>query len=324
MSQKRVKKQHHVPQMYLRAWADANDGLFVLLKERKTVIGSKVPNVSCESAFYDAQVKPGVEPQFVERSLANIETLLAPFIKELSELTIESEPMVFDRRRRDAISLFMSLQILRSLETRKQFEEGLQFMVDQGLAIANESMKDSVKMTVDPHAIKHDHVEFISSTLMEFGNIIRQKTLLVGFRVNGDNFWTSDNPVLILDTGHGNGLESNGSILLLPVSPRAVVIATDERGLAQLNLLNSKRAALFVDRQVERLNDMQVSSAVRQVISNQNKFKRVLRKLSSGYFCKPSRTSLVKDSVHYAEWEDEFRKAALELPFEALRTGGSS
>lgn len=298
--------------MYLRAWADANDGLFVLLKEHKKVIGSKVPDISCENKFYDAPVKPGMEPQFVEDILAKIETILAPFMKELSELTIGSKPIEFDIRRRDAISLFISLQILRSIESRKQFEEGLQFMVDQGLAIANNSLTDSVK---------HDHVEFISSNLMEFGNIIRKKTLLLGFRVSGDNFWTSDNPVLVLDTGFGNGLESIGSILILPVSPKAVVIATDARGLEHLNILDSTGAALFLAKQVERLNEMQVFSAVRQVMSNQNKFKRVLRKLHSGYFSKPLRTSLIQESEFYGNWEEEFRKANLELPFEAFPAG---
>lgn len=321
MNKKRVKKQHHVPQMYLRAWADANDGLFVLLKEHKKVIDSKVPDIGCENTFYDAPVKPGLEPQFVEHSLARIETVLAPFMKELSELTILSKPIKFDRRRRDAISLFISLQILRSLESRKQFEEGLQLMVDQGLAIASNSLTDSVKLTVDPDAIKHDHVEFIASNLMDFGNIIRKKTLLLGFRVSGDNFWTSDNPVLVLNTGFGNGLESTGSILILPVSPKAVVIATDAKGLEHLNLLNSTGPALFEAKQVERLNEMQVFSAVRQVMSNQNKFRRVLRKLHSGNFSKPFRTSLIQESEFYGAWEEEFRKANLELPFQAFRAG---
>lgn len=320
MKQNRVKKQHHVPQMYLRAWADSKNGLFVLLKEHKKVIGAKIGDIGCESGFYDAPVKSEFEPQFVEHSLADVEALLAPFLKELAELTIESNPILFDSSRRDAISLFMALQILRSLETRKLFEEGLQFLVDQGLKIATTPLADSVTLNVEPGAIKHDHVEFISSYLMEFSSILRRKILLVGFRVNGDSFWTSDNPVMMLDSGFGVGLESPGAAFLLPVSPKAVVIATDEVGIKHLNILGSTGAAFFSAKQIERLNDMQVLSASRQVMSNQNKFKRVLKKLNSGYFTKPSRSSLIHESAFYAEWEELFRKASLELPFGSFMT----
>ncbi len=316
MSGTRIKKQHHVPQMYLRAWADSNDRLFVLLKDKKKAIGSRVGDVSCESAFYDAPVRPDLEPQFIENQLAKMESMLAPFVQEVSQLTIKSKPYVFDRERRDAISLFISLQMLRSLESRKQFEEGLQFFVDQGRTISKLPISDTVTLKITTEAIKVDHVAGISRNLIEFGDIIRKKTLLVGFRLGNDCFWTSDNPVLVMDTGHGNGLESLGAIILLPVSPETVVIATDTVGIKHLDSLSLKGPVRFSAKETARLNNMQVWSAVRQVISNQNKFKKVLKKIDRNYYAKPSRTETIQSTEFYAEWKENFLKACEEEPFE--------
>lgn len=326
MSGTRVKKQHHVPQMYLRAWANSNDRLFVLLKDQKKVVSSRVGDVSCESAFYDVPVRPDLEPQFVENQLAKVESMLAPFVEEISQLTIESKPYPFNRRRRDAISLLISLQMVRSLESRKKFEEGLQFLVNRGRAISKVPLPDSVTLKITSEAIKLDHVEFMSRYLIEFGDMIREKTLLVGFRAGGDCFWTSDNPVLVMDTGHGNGLESLGAIIVLPVSPEAIVLATDALGVKHLNSLSSRGPVLFSTKETDQLNNMQVRSAVRQVISNQNKFKKVLKRIDRGYYAKPSRIETIESSEFYVEWQAEFSKACEEEPFEewcSKRASGS-
>lgn len=76
------RKQHYVPQFYLRGFANQKGQLFVVdANERKKFITSP-QNIAAKRDFNRVDA-PGIEPDAVERALANFESNIAPGVEHV-------------------------------------------------------------------------------------------------------------------------------------------------------------------------------------------------------------------------------------------------
>jgi predicted helicase len=98
-----VKKQHYVPQCYLRSFA-VQDQLFVLDKIKKSVYSAKVKDVSQDRYFNDfpdsflpEEYREKAKAQFIEKDLAKVESKFSKFLKSIIDCLEDIEKRdVFD------------------------------------------------------------------------------------------------------------------------------------------------------------------------------------------------------------------------------------
>src|SRR5258708_18046492 len=145
----KTKKQHYVPQFYLRRFADSGQRFYVFDKSQQKSYGANIKDVAGDSYFYDlsqdaintlkegaekARAKDGANQSVIDQSLKMlretqiIETYLNP-IETRSSLVLDKVLEGLEHRRRfkkeyrDDLATIMSFQFWRTMERRQQMLE---------------------------------------------------------------------------------------------------------------------------------------------------------------------------------------------------------
>jgi hypothetical protein len=215
----KTKKRHHtVPQFYLRNWADERDYIAVMGEAGKRVV--RVRNAGLVKNFY-AVPGTGLPEDAAEDALAGIESAAAPALRRLTD---QFPPSEVDRQ---AIALFLGMQLTRTRHFRQIWENGSQQIGELVMKMwgANSGARGYIKHhfgTDDPPpellakvqaAIddpgSHDvgmpqrHLVAMAIHGGEYvANILVQMTwqIAYSFRMS---FLTSDNPVALWDPDAG-------------------------------------------------------------------------------------------------------------------------
>jgi hypothetical protein len=222
-SSNRPRREHYVPRVYLEHFGTSLTGFD---KRTGNVFTTTSKNVAFEEGFYD--LDPNID---LEGLIAKNERSLMSGIRELIE---KSNPTAISSESRAKVSLFVSLQFVRTREYREEIKEtGGKFLTE---IVNNEPrfkgfdfkvvMKEELAQALQAQAIVDDTVP---KTAWFLGN--SRWTLLVNR--SKVPFWTSDNPVTLfnpVDYGEAGGLgfnvrgiqthfPLNSSLLLLILDP---------------------------------------------------------------------------------------------------------
>jgi Protein of unknown function (DUF4238) len=126
------RKQHYVPQFYLRAFTNQNGQLFVVDAKQKKHFLTSPQNVAAERDFNRVDVE-GMDPHALEKALANFEAEIAPAIER-----VKKEGAFKDAADRIAVVNLICALALRNPRKRENIdgvmEEILQRMMEMALA----------------------------------------------------------------------------------------------------------------------------------------------------------------------------------------------
>lgn len=226
-----VKKQHYVPQFYLRNFSRDNKRIFVFDKFRQKEFASNVHDIANENYFYDLseqhteelienihkkhQEEP-VDPdlfekmqeivrdtQMIEEHLGRLETRFANVLENALE-TLEKRNR-FKARYRPEIALMAAVQFLRTREQRESMVElvkktalSVMPMVEKISEIKGYNLKsEDLDITFD----EEDTVELHKMTLLdeeylvEIASILLNHIWIIGKNETSEPLYTSDNPV---------------------------------------------------------------------------------------------------------------------------------
>ena len=309
------KKQHFVPQCYLKHFANEN-GLFVLDKIQKKVYPAKVGDIAQGNYFYDfpatflSQDLQGKQKnQIIEDDLSDVELKFSIFLKkiidcleEIKEKNLFDSFGVLDEEAKINFSAFLMLQLVRTNTLRQQTRGMFQSLVDlkekmdQALVNCNNPQEfslpgpedstqtidfnDLIKIGVEEDSIAQ-HLLVISDTLDKGANskiakILSSHIWLFGVNSTPIPLWTSDNPIVIKPyEDFGTGIASHGVQVIYPISPKHLLIMFESNFWSKLHSFDGMSATLS-EEEVKSYNKLQAQQCYRQTYSNKKNFELLL------------------------------------------------
>ncbi len=266
----RPKFQHYVPRFYLEYFTDPSGKLFAYDKTTDRILTVRPGTIAAENYFYDIPELEGLgaprhlmESQFAEVEGA-AKAIIDRWIKELSACGTVSVPPAD----REAVALFLSLQLIRTAEFRTLMTEWAQ------------NLKGGPGG--DPKNPRSLHTALLWND--EYLGEIRTKLLdciwIFGFNDSAQGFYTSDHPALVKPPDHSGVLLGPrvllpGMYVAYPLSPQWIMYAKDREYWAKLKLdkfENRKSPVKFSVDMVNHENSGQVGTCTRFVFSNSPDF----------------------------------------------------
>lgn len=255
-----VKKDHHfVPQMYLRAFADASSKQGELWRYGAGFKPqAKAPKgVAWEDYFYDAAAELPPEDNDIEDFFAEAETIAAPRLQKLREGDInlsdqeKSELATFisllltrTRAHREMVNTIVSkLHVLGAKETLET-PGGVEDLIETNVRLGGERLevqqvRDALQAVVDGNVkVEQSSKAWTIKQIFEHSEAVDDLIASMHWNLleapEGHAFITSDNPVLITDPiGRMQGPKgyrpSRLTQFQFPVSPKYLLVG-DFRG----------------------------------------------------------------------------------------------
>lgn len=274
----KVKLQHYVPKVYLKNFSIENKGKFYLRcfdKQTEEIFSVNIEKIAYDKEFYDSLD----EDQITEKFLRDIET---EFGKAISDLITKKNLNNLDKNKSESIAKFVSIQMLRTKETRLIFKQAS----EQFLKKFNEELSDKLRKEVEgsmkKENLRKSHRKLILEGHETFENIIkRMKWILIENKSNFP-FWTSDSPAVEYNSinhfPYGNlGLTKLGIEIHFPLTPKLCLIICDPISFSfEPNKKITKDYCHII-----RERDLQVRGSTRFVFSRDENFnfaKTMLKK----------------------------------------------
>ena len=305
MSPQKTKKQHYVPQNYLRRFVDANNKLFVFDKIQEKTYSASVGDVAQERYFYDIPVEalvPGstdeyFDPQMMEKEFARIE---GHFRIEVDAL-LNNTHRGITQQQRSTIAFFIMIQMIRTREFRSTMMDSYTHMGQwAGEMIAQLAMRHDLDMpstkvtpiwTEGQQAALHAEImadtEFQNEIVLHLYNHI----WLLGLNNTAKPLYTSDHPAV--KKAHirsrpfsYDGVGSQGIEIAFPLTPNHILILR-ERSYHQSSALHDGKTIELTEGNVTYFNSLQVQRSYRQIYCSTDDFALVHQMLKS-YVRKPS------------------------------------
>ncbi|WP_349946739.1 DUF4238 domain-containing protein [Lacrimispora sp. BS-2] len=243
------KKQHYVPQTYLRKFSFSDGSvqkIFSLHKDQSKIICTNIRDTAAERHFYtikksdDQYIWENIYAKEIEPLMSNI---LSQITSQCENELIQDYSFVLTQEMKKQLSITMIFQLLRGRQSR-EFQRNIYSEVV--LSVIKDVRErflpiDETKEKILKAAIEEDdyfklasmQATFDIKRLEKYINILIRKCFLVYRIIDNAEFITSDNPVMCLDAlslsakPFNNGLAQNTTVIYFPVTSRLLIAAYD-------------------------------------------------------------------------------------------------
>jgi len=323
-----TKNQHYVPQFYLKLFTNSRDQLYVFDKFNRRSYLTHVRNAASEGYFYefphsgqsssqnarsDADFEitfkgldETINPHIVEVTLSELEGGYAKVFTGLLE-TIEKRGQM-DQEQRIALAHFITIQLLRTPETRRTIAE----LVEKGIPEAL-GFDKTIEFNPRHMPIEHALHMFNPATQRRMMEVLVSHIWMIGINETDLPLYTSDEPVA-KDAHRGPGYGGIGSLgieIILPLTPKYALILYDSRDYHLLTNLDGTYTSLDKDN-ILHYNSLQVLQSYRHVYCSSGDLAFAAEVCAENpEICEPERTRLnmqvfssshpraeVRDKVH--------------------------
>jgi hypothetical protein len=265
------KFHHYVPRFYLARFVDTTGFLWVFDKMSGRVFQTSPNKIAGQNKFYNLSElqRSDVDPLILEKQFAEIESEVSMitdcWLRQVNESKVVDIPPV----NREIISLFLVLQMLRTLEARTQLVQFIK--ATQREPQAYDPVKDAQNL----------HIEQIWNE-----QLVNQMAKRVGeciwiFAKNDTQnpFCTSDHPVLIKSGDSkqwilGPRVFDQGMYIVFPLSPKLILYCMDlslSKNLSKYDC--SLSPVTFTSDMVDHENSGQIGMSYRFVFANMPAFE---------------------------------------------------
>jgi len=277
----KIKKQHYVPQFYLRNFS--SDGVTIQVYDKFTgkVFRANIKDVGSEKYFYDIpnlEDELGVE-QFIEKYFHSTEQSTSKTIANILDGLNNNSFIKLHPKNRAALAEFLALQFLRTKRFRNilsEFNEKLNEelfrtyleTINPELQTVDFELKTKEEVKPQLHALTFldpDLIESLAKTLYRHIWIILKN-------VTTKKLYTSDNPVV--KKGHVkhpvlnmSGIASRGIEIAFPISPTYILLLIDSDAFGALKSKDGKVSEMKDDENVTYYNSLQVRDSYRHIFS---------------------------------------------------------
>lgn len=280
------KKQHYVPQTYLRNFTDQSGYIQVYDKNMDQYFKQTPANAGYSKHFYTVDIN-GDNDFFIEKLLAeHVDSLLSPIIRK-----IEEGELITDQDKKD-IAIFLTFQHLRTPAQRKNYNN----MVDQFYKKVNKilfSMKKvNGKLEYSDEEIsqienifkneeykvivpKEQSLAFMLDFSEEMSRMLANHNIIILEASQKSEFITSDNPYCMVKEKWSLEYSGYGVInttKVFPLTPRYLLILKDP-GKKVIKIKQDKAVvrefnfliAKWADRFLFSRNELLLKSLVRKL-----------------------------------------------------------
>lgn len=269
MSDKR--KQHYVPQMYLKNFADGK--LFNVYNIEKNKL---IPNIPFRTQCYENNFY-GKDKKY-EDELSKLETKWSINIKQILD-----NDGVYNDENASSLKEFCCFQYLRTknayFKTKRFYEKALKFMIPSFAQANNMQINDEfIQYISDKYMERNDiptTMKFLVDIAKNYKDKLNDLQITVLKNKSDLNFITSDNPVIVgneYQPKHGVGLDCIGFYMLVPLSTKFYIAIIDSKIYPKFR--NKYKIIVSLDL-VKQLNHMQF------INSNLNIYGKTIDEITS-------------------------------------------
>jgi hypothetical protein len=264
-----------VPQFYLRRFADPTGVLWVWDRDRDRIFSTRPGSIAAESDFYSLRdlADKGLDPLAMERQFADLERDVSAVTGQWLDWIRHGKPgdvLPVPDVNRQAVSLFLVLQFLRTADARSALAE---FLKSAGRAVDSDD---------DMRALHTDMLWATDELISPLANRVERCTWLFGRNSTSTPFIASDNPVAWRTADNRMllkaGIEKEGTYIVYPLAPDAVMYRYPDEGPwkdAGISRFDCRISPVtLTGAMVHNENSAQVFMASRFVISNASDFSR--------------------------------------------------
>jgi hypothetical protein len=268
------KYQHYVPRFYLARFIDHDGFLWVFDKSKGQTFRLKPENIGGESHFYDV---PELEQFGAARSL--MENQLAEIESEAQKITECWLRQVKDHTRveipdpnRDIMSLFLTLQLLRTAEARTVLVQFVQLLQRLGEVSSTYNAKEDAQSL-------HRTLLWDDELIKEFRTKIAECIWIFAFNDSGQPFYTSDHPALVKSYDNkmwmlGPRVFEHGMYIVFPLTPQWILYCKEREYWHKVAKFDQAVSPVqFTPDMVNHENSGQVGMCSRFVFSNSADFR---------------------------------------------------
>ncbi len=263
------KSHHYVPRFYLERFVDAQGALWVYDKTIDRVFPTGPAGIAAENRFYDFPDATNTEDRlFFEKQFSEIESSTAPIIDSWLIQVRGHKSVEISDADRDVMSLFLTIQLVRTAEARTQT---MQFNQGLNRLFPGAGFDDS----------SYGHFRLLSDAnfLNEMADVLASYIWIFANNFSDSAFYTSDNPLIVhsMDSQNwrlGTAAMEQNVTLVLPLSPQTVMYCFELTGREQLQRHDGAVSGLeFTPDKVKHENSGQVGLSRRFVFSNSSDFE---------------------------------------------------
>lgn len=283
-----TKKQHFVPQSYLKRFSKNGKQIQVFDKVLKNSFSAGIRDVAQESHFYtipdeiissDAKFSK-IDRLIFEKAFIAYESELNLLIKVLITLP---PGISIPRRVRESFSILVAIQLLRTKKHRNLIKEATEKFYEaifQELVKVNfgeEATKYTPKAAIKEkyEGMIHSQYIFDFDNLAEMAEIFYNHIWMVGINNSESPFYTSDNPVVMhtpfKNKIRGVGIKSKGIEIAYPLSSQYILILADRDSYKDYEAFDGKSSNMR-EENVEYYNSLQVIHSNRQIYCEEQDF----------------------------------------------------
>lgn len=241
------KKQHYVPQVYLKNFSFGNGKspkIFVLSLDKDKVYQSSIDDVAAERDFYtleNSENKYAWENAYAKYVEPPLEKIIKTLRNRCDNIFIQNDACVLNEEEKGVLSSGIIFQVLRGYyarnyeralydkllpnvleETKKRFSQ---------LCKRNEELVNQFSLTDKYFKEIAMEVTFSEESLIKYWSLLMQYKFIF-CKIDGDDeYVTSDNPVFFMNCRtqrvglFENGLINVSTVLYYPLSPKLLLIA---------------------------------------------------------------------------------------------------
>ena len=264
----RTRRQHHVPQFYLRHFTSDGTHLFAFNKDDKRSFSSSTKGVGQDRDFYNICEKLDdnyVDPLIIDKSITNLEGTLSQWFSEALESLEQSGTITEDQRYQ--LSLYVAFQYFRTKEFRALSVETVEKLAEADMSILLQQMgidvpPESFEATFDREKASMLQASrlFDLPTMAEAACGLGSHIWVFGENTTGQPFYTSDNPIASRPHSGIHGILARGIELAFPLSSNRILVMFDRRSFKEKESLEMTTSN-FSEEEAEDYNTLQVKSS---------------------------------------------------------------
>lgn len=267
------KFQHYVPRFYLVRFVDREGFLWVFDKAERRTFKIKPENIAGENRFYDLPEleKSGADRHLMESQLSGIESEVQKITECWLRQVKERGHVEIPDPNREIVSLFLTLQLIRTAEARTVLLQFARMLKQNG------ALSASYDAESDAQGL-HGALLWDDDTVKRIREKIQNCIWIFAFNSSGYPFYTSDHPALVKSSDHkrwilGPQVFYPGMYLVFPLSPEWIMYCKDQEYWAKLAKFDQTVSPVqFTPDMVNHENSGQIGMCRRFVFSSSADF----------------------------------------------------
>ena len=267
-----TRRQHYVPQFYLKKFSENGTSVFVFDKTTDSVFETNTHNIAQERYFFDLpqEVVKDKDPRVLEEVFSEMETDYGSLLDEIQSSLARKKR--FNPKHKFKMSLFVIIQYFRTREYRERdaaLRAATLDLMNQELAREGLKLKYGYREEAANHLIRL----FDPDMLNILTKILKEYIWIIWNNKTKHPFYTSDNPIVVAsELEDPAGFASPGVEVLLPITSKLLLSICDRQFFASSSGSDCKSIGLHDVTRVEYYNRLQVMSSSRQVYCSADDF----------------------------------------------------